>query len=130
MPRLPLHLVISLLGVDVIAFDVVVRSATSDGHAGRWVTATAAFGLAFGATAALCERTWGIGLLLASAMAFFVAGALGMGPPFFYVVAGIGALPFLFTMKHMARFHVGATLLFALIASVTGAAASLAWSTN
>ena len=127
MRRLPLHVVISILSVHVIAFDVIVRCAMLDGHVGRWVTASAAAGLAFGATAAMCRRTWGIGLMLAAASSFFVAGALGMGPPFFYVVAGVGALPFVFTVKHMARFHVGATVLFAALAGGLGLTASLMW---
>ncbi|MBX3208910.1 MAG: hypothetical protein KF764_28015 [Labilithrix sp.] len=125
--RLPLHVVISLLAVHVVAFDVLVAAATSHAHLGRWVTAAAAAGLAFGATAALCERTWGVGLVLAAATSFFVAGALGMGPTFFFVVAAVGTLPFFFTMKHMARFHLGATVLFALLAGAAGTTASLAW---
>ncbi|MBX3197641.1 MAG: hypothetical protein KF850_06660 [Labilithrix sp.] len=125
--RLPLRVIVSLLAVHVIALDVLALCATSDGHLGRYVTAAAAAALAFGATAALCERTWGVGLVLAAATSFFVAGALGMGPPFFFVVAAVGALPFLFTMKHMARFHVGATVLFALLAGAAGTTASLAW---
>jgi hypothetical protein len=130
MFRLPLHVVVSLLAVHVVAFDVLVRCATAtEGHPGRFATALAASGLAFGATAALCLRTWGIGLVLATSSAFFVAGALGMGPPFFYVVGAIGALPFLFTAKYMARFHVGATVLFALLAGAIGTGASLAWNT-
>lgn len=140
MRPLPLHVVVSLLGVHVVAFDVIVRcAAMSDAHVGRWATALAAAGLAFGATAALCRRTWGIGLMLAAATSFLVAGVLGMGPhvlmgtgeagpSFFYVVAAIGALPFLLTMKYMARFHLGATVLFAALAGAIGTAASLAWS--
>lgn len=134
MRRLPLHVVVSFLAVHVVAFDVIVRCATaSEAHVGRWVTAAAAAVLAFGASAALCARTWGVGLMLAAATSFFVAGALGMapgraGPSFFYLVAAVGALPFLFTMKHMARFHLGATVLFAALAGAIGTAASLAWS--
>lgn len=126
---MPLHVVVSFLAVHVVAFDVVVRCATAEGHVGRWVTAAAAATLAFGATAAMCERTWGVGLMLATAVSFLVAGAMQMtpDPSFFYVVAAIGALPFLFTVKHMARFHRGATVLFALLASGIGTAASLAW---
>ncbi len=129
MGRLPLHVVVSFLAVHVVAFDVIVGCATSsEGNVGRFVTAVAAFGLAFGASAALCERTWGVGLMLAAATAFFVAGVLGMGSTFFFVVAAVGALPFLLTMKHMARFHLGATVLFAAIAAALGTAASFAWS--
>ncbi len=138
MGRLPLHIVLSLLAVDVVAFGVFVQCATSpDGDVGRWVVTAAAAVLAFGATAALCERTWGVGLMLATATAFFVAGVLGMGPhvfgvagrgsTFFYAVAATGALPFLVTMKHMARFHLGATVLFAMLAGAAGTTASLVW---
>jgi hypothetical protein len=127
MPRLPLHVVVSFLGVDVVAFAVVVRCAMAgDGDASRWPAALAA-GLALGATAALCERTWGVGLMLAAASASFTAAVLGMGPPFFLVVAAIGAVPFLFTMKHMARFHLGATALFAGLSGALGLAGALAW---
>ena len=136
MGRLPLHVVLSLLAVDVVAFDVFVRCATSpEGDVGRWVATAAAAVLAFGATAAVCERTWGVGLMLATATTFFGAGVLGMGPyvfgggsTFFYVVAAIGTLPFLLTMKHMARFHLGATVLFAMLAGAAGTTASLVWS--
>jgi hypothetical protein len=129
MSRLPLHVVVSFLGVDVVAFAVVVRCAMAgDGHAGRWAAALAATALALGSTAALCERTWGVGLMLAAASAFFVAAVLGMGPPFFLAVAAIGAVPFLFTMKYMARFHLGATTLFAGLSGAVGLASALAWS--
>ena len=131
MGRLPLHVTLSFLAVHVVAFDVIVRCATSDGHVGRWVTAAAAAGLAFGATAALCERTWGVGLMLAAAVSFFAAGALDMGSAsFFYVVAAVGTLPFVFTMKHMARLHLGATVLFALLSGALGTAATLAWNAS
>jgi hypothetical protein len=128
MHRLPLHVVVSLLAVHVAAFDAFVHGVTSNGHSGHGVTAIAAAVLAFGATAALCERTWGVGLVLAAATSFFAARAMHMGPPFFYVVAAIGVLPFVFTMKHMARFHLGATVLFAMLAGAAGTAASFAWS--
>ncbi len=128
MSRLPLHVVVSFLGADVVAFAVVVRSAmASDGHAGRWAASFAAATLALGATAALCERTWGVGLMLAAASAFLAATVLGIGTPFFLVVAAVGLLPFLFTVKHMARFHRGATVLFAALAGALGLAGALAW---
>ncbi len=133
MRRLPFHVELSFLAVHVVAFAVVVQSAaaTATGApvAGQaMVTSAAAAGLAFGATAALCRRTWGIGLMLAAAVSFFVAAVLGMGPGFFYVVAGVGVLPFLVTVKYMARFHLGATVLFAALAGTIGTASSLAWS--
>lgn len=119
MRRLPLHLVISLLAVHVVAFDLFVRS-TVNPHAGGAVSALAATVLAFGATAALLERTWGIGLVLAAATSFLAARALHVGPPFFAVAGVIGTLPFVFTVKHMARFHAGATVLFAIAAATIG----------
>lgn len=120
--RLPLHLVISLLAVDLVAFAVLVRGMSHPDHRGELV---AAAGLSFGAMAALCERTWGIGLVLAAATSFFAAAAMHMGPPTHYVVAAIGVLPFVFTMKHMVRFHLGATVLFALLAGGMGTAFQL-----
>jgi hypothetical protein len=122
--RLPLRLLVALLTVDVVAFDLLVESARS-GSCGLPAVLGAGM-LALGAMAALAERTWGIGLVLAAASALATSAALGVGPSFFYVVAAIGALPFLFTMRPMARFHLGATVLFAVLASVAGAAGSVA----
>lgn len=125
MRRLPLHLVVSLLAVHVVAFGVFVGAAV-DACAGGWGTALLSGALGFGATAALCERTWGVGLVLAAATSFFAARALGLGPAYFDAVAAIGALPFLFTAKHMARFSRGATVLFALLAGAAGTTVTLA----
>jgi len=127
MRRLPLHVSASFLLVHLVAVDVIVGCLAGDGHVGRLVTASAAAGLALGATAGLCRRTWGVGLMLASASAFFVAGALGMGPPYFFFLAATGTLPFLLTMKYMARFDIGATILFALLAGTLGLGAALTW---
>lgn len=127
MRRLPLHVVASFLVAHLVALDVIARCLASDAHAGRFVTASAALGLGLGATAGVFRRTWGVGLMLASASSFFVAGALEMGPPFFFFVAAVGALPFLLTVRHMARFDVGATILFALLAGAIGLGASLTW---
>jgi hypothetical protein len=125
--RLPLHVVASFLLVHAVAFDVIVRCLMSDGHVGRFVTASAAAGLVVGATSGMLRRTWGVGLMLASATSFFAAGALEMGPPFFFAVAAAGALPFVLTVKYMARFDIGATILFALLAGVLGLGAALSW---
>lgn len=127
MRRLPLHVVLSFLVAHVVALELVFRCITGEGHVGRFVTASAAAGLALGSLVALCRRTWGVGLMLASASSFFVAGALGMGPPSFFFVAAVGALPFLATVKYMARFDIGATILFTLLAGVVGLGASLTW---
>lgn len=125
--RLPVTVVLSILAVHVIALDVIVWCAMRDGHFGKYVTATGAAIMAFGATAAMCRRTWGVGVMLACAVSYAAAGALGMGPSFFFLVAAIGASPFLFTVKYMARFDVGATLLFTAIAAALGVTATLAW---
>jgi hypothetical protein len=125
--RLPLHVVASFLLANVVAGYVIVRCLASDGHVGRFVTASAATGLLLGATAGMFRRAWGIGLALASASSFFVAGALEMGPPFFFFVAVVGTLPFLLTVKYMARFDIVATLLFGFLAGVIGLFASLTW---
>ncbi|NOU28039.1 MAG: hypothetical protein HOO96_09060 [Polyangiaceae bacterium] len=127
MRRLPLHVIVAFLAVHVIAFDVLVRSLGSGGHVGRFVTAAAALGLAVGATAGLRAKTWGVGLMLASATSFFVAGALEMGPSFFYVVAAVGAFPFFLTARYMARFDLGATLAFALLSGAVGVGSAFAW---
>ncbi len=127
MRRLPLHVIVAFLAVHVIAFDVLVRSLGCGGHVGRFVTAAAALGLAVGATAGLRSKTWGVGLMLASATSFFVAGALEMGPSFFYVVAAVGAFPFFLTARYMARFDLGATLAFALLSGAVGVGSAFAW---
>ena len=127
MSRVPLHVVLSLLAAEIIGIDVIVLCLTGQGHVGRFVTASAACGLLLGAIAGMRGRTWGVGLLLASASAFFVSGVLGMGPPFFFLVAALGALPFALTAKYMARFDLGATILFALGAGTLGLGASIAW---
>src|SRR4051812_34401267 len=118
MRRLPLHVVASFVVVHIVALEIFLRCVTGGGHVGRFVTASAAAGLVLGATAGLCRRTWGVGLMLASASSFFVAGALGMGPPYFHIVAAVGVLPFLLTVKYMARFDIQATILFALGAGI------------
>ncbi len=123
--RLPLPLVLALLAVHVVAFQLVAYAATEASCAFSLPTVGAAGILAFGATAALCGRTWGIGLVLAAAVSFLAAGAQHLGPWSFYVAGAIGTLPFLLTAKHMARFHLGATVLFALLAALGGTSASL-----
>lgn len=127
MRRLPRTLAASLLAALAIGLYVVVRSATTHGHVGRWVTASAALGVALGAMGGLFGKTWGVGLTLLSAAAFFLAGALGMGPPFFFAVAAVGALPAVLTIRRMARFDAGATIVFVGVACALGLAASLAW---
>ncbi len=127
MRRLPSTVSASLVAALAMGLYVVGRAATTHGHVGRWVTASAALGLALGAVAGLFGKTWGVGLALVSSAAFFLAGALGMGPPFFFAVAAVGALPAVITVRRMARFDAGATMLFVGVACALGIAASLAW---
>ncbi len=90
-------------------------------------TACAAVGMFVGATAALRARTWGVGLVFASAVAFASAAALKMGPPFFWAVAAAGTIPMLLSTKPFMRFSRSATVLFALIAIAAGVGSALAW---
>lgn len=123
--RLPLHLLVALLAVDVVAFAVLAGSVSHGG--GSLPTVAGAGLLALGAMAALAERTWGIGLVLATASSFAAAAALHLAPGGAYLVALVGAVPFLLTVKPMARFHLGATVLFATLAAAAGTAAPLAY---
>lgn len=90
-------------------------------------TALAAAGMFFGATAALRARTWGVGLVFASAVAFASAAALKMGPAFFWAIAAAGAVPMLLSAKPFARFSRSATALFALIVITAGVGSAFAW---
>jgi hypothetical protein len=90
-------------------------------------TASCGVGMLLGSLAALSRRTWGVGLVFAAAVAFATAGAMGMGPPVFFVFAAAGALPMLLGAKPFARFDRGAALLFAGIAVALGVGSALAW---
>lgn len=127
MRRLPLHVVVAFAAAIATALDVLARTLLAHGHVGRFVTAAAALGLAVGAIAGLRAKTWGVGLMLAAATSFFAAGALEMGPPFFYGVAAVGAFPFFLTARYMARFDLAATLAFALVSGAVGVSAAFAW---
>jgi hypothetical protein len=121
--RLPGNLVLSLTAVNAVAFATLMRSVLFE----RWTTVVACLALIVGANAALRERTWGVGVVLAVAAAFPVAVLLGFAPGWFLGVGIIGAIPFLLTVRPMIRFDAGATALFAMLAGGTGIAAAYAW---
>ena len=93
----------------------------------RWITVLASLLLIGGAMAAQRGRTWGIGLAFAAAVAFPVAFAIGIAPPWFCLVGLAGAWPFALTARPFARFDKGATLMLAAIAATVGTAAAVAW---
>ena len=121
--RLPGHLVLSLGAVHAVAFATLFRSVLFE----RWTTVVASIALIIGASAALRARTWGIGVVLAVAAAFPGAVLLGFAPSWFWGVGIVGAIPFLLTLRPMARFDAGATALFAMLAGGTGVVAAYAW---
>lgn len=123
MSRLPKNLVLSLLVVQAVATATLLRSVLLE----RWTTVLAATLLLVGARAALRERTWGIGVILATATAFPIAVTLGFAPAWFWIVGIVGVAPFVLTLKPMLRFDVGATALFAAIAGGTAVASAFAW---
>jgi len=123
MSRLPRNLVTSLLGVQTIALFLVLRSALLE----RWPTVVMALLLWVGARAALRERTWGIGVVLATALAFPGAVFLGFAPLWFLLVGLVGIVPFALTTRPMLRFDVGATVLFSTGALGVSVAFAHAW---
>jgi hypothetical protein len=123
MKPLPHALAVSLRLVNALAIMTLVRSLLFE----RWTTVVTATLLLIGANAALRARTWGIGLVLATATAFPGAVLLGIAPAWFWVVGVAGVVPFALTLRPMARFDAGATALFALLATGGGVAAAFAW---
>jgi hypothetical protein len=121
--RLPGNLVLSLVAVQAVAFATLMRSVLFE----RWTTVVASLVLLVGANAALRARTWGIGVVLAVAAAFAGAVLLGFAPSWFYGVGILGAIPFVLTVRPMARFDAGATALFTMLAGGTAVAAAYAW---
>jgi hypothetical protein len=122
---LPPRLSSSLYLSQLVAFLTLIRSVAYD----RWITVLGSVLLIIGATAALRHRTWGIGLMLASAVAFPVAWAIGIAPPWFCLVGLAGALPFVHSWRAMVRFDRGAAMLYAALATIGGTATALLWKT-
>lgn len=123
MSRLPRNLVLSLVAVEAASWATMARSVLL----ARWTTVVATIVLVWGVRAAMRERTWGIGVILATATAFPVAATMGFAPQWFWLVGILGAIPFLLTVKPMARFDRSATVLFTAIAGGTSIAAAFAW---
>ncbi len=120
---LPRSLHVSLIAAHAVGFATLIRSVAFD----RWITVVASLLLIVGATAALRGRTWGTALSLASAVAFPVAFAIGIAPPWFVFVGLIGALPFVLASGALARFDRRATAWLAGIAAGMGAFGAVAW---
>lgn len=120
---LPRSLHVSLIAAHAVGFATLIRSVAFD----RWITVAASLLLILGATAALRGRTWGTALSLASAIAFPVAWAIGIAPPWFVFVGLIGALPFVLASGALARFDRSATAWLAGLAAGLGALGAVAW---
>lgn len=123
MRPLPRQVTLSLLTVQAVAAATLLRSLLFE----RWTTVVASIALIVGARAALRARTWGIGVVLATATAFPVAVLLGIAPACFVVVGVVGFVPFVQTVRPMARFDRGATALFTAVAGFSGVAGAYAW---
>ncbi len=114
---------LSLVIAQAVGVATLLRSIAYD----RWITVAASLFLIGGALAAQRGRTWGVGMAFAAAVAFPVAFAIGIAPPWFCLVGLAGALPFALTVRPFARFDKGATTLLAAITATAGAAAAIAW---
>jgi hypothetical protein len=124
-PRVVLshRLRVSLVVAQAVAVMTLLRSIAYD----RWITVLASLLLIGGAMAAQRGRTWGIGLAFAAAVAFPVAFAIGIAPPWFCLVGLAGAWPFALTARPFARFDKGATMMLAAVAATVGTVAAVAW---
>jgi hypothetical protein len=124
-PRVVLsnRLRLSLVVAQAVAIMTLLRSIAYD----RWITVLASLLLIGGAMAAQRGRTWGIGLAFAAAVAFPVAFAIGIAPPWFCLVGLAGAWPFALTARPFARFDKGATMMLAAIAATVGTVAAVTW---
>jgi hypothetical protein len=123
MSGLPRNLTRSLLAVEAVGAATLLRSVLFE----RWTTIVTAMVLIVGARAALQARTWGIGVILATAIAFPGAVLLGIAPSWFWAVGVIGLVPYVLTLRAMARFDKGATALFTALAGGMGVLGALGW---
>lgn len=114
---------LSLVVAQAVGVATLLRSIAYD----RWITVLASLFLIGGALAAQRGRTWGIGMSFAAAVAFPVAFAIGIAPPWFCLVGLAGMLPFALTWRPLARFDKGAATVLAAIAVAGGAGAAMAW---
>jgi hypothetical protein len=93
----------------------------------RWITVVVAGLLLAGTSAARRGKTWGVPLTLGTAVMFLLAGATGIGPAWFGLVAIAAALPFAMTWKALHRFDPAATLLMMTLSTGTGLVAAACW---
>ena len=111
----------ALLGISAIAGAVLLVLAISWGV---WVTATAALGLLVGSIVALSGRTWGLLLVLASAVAIALVPFLGIAQWWFLVIGGAGLAPVVASAGPLVRADraaAGVVLAVALFAGVASA---------
>jgi len=113
----------SLQLAQVVAAAALVRSVAYE----RWVTVMVASLLIAGAAVAQRGKVWGVGLALASAVAFVGAWGLGMAPAWFLLVGVAGVLPFMVTWPPLARFDRAAATVGATSAAAAGALGAVAW---
>jgi hypothetical protein len=120
---LPRSMRLSLVAAQLVGFLTLLRSVAFD----RWITVVMSLLLIAGATAALRQRTWGVGLALTAACWFPVAFAIGIAPAWFCLVGLVGALPFALVSRALARFDSQATALLAALAAVFGVIGAVTW---
>lgn len=111
----------ALLGISAIAGAVLLVLAISSGV---WVTAAAALGLLVGSIVGLRGRTWGILLVLASAVAIAVVPFLGIAPWWFLAIGGAGLAPVIASTGALLRADravAGLVLGVAMLAGAAGA---------
>lgn len=114
---------LSLVVLQLVGLATLLRSIAFD----RWITVLASVLLLVGASAAHRGRSWGVALSFAAAVAFPVAWAIGIAPPWFCLVGVAGAMPFALTSKAFARFDKGAATLLTVLAASAGAIGAIAW---
>lgn len=123
MTALPEKLRLCLWTLQLAAWATVIRSVVLE----RWITVLGAAMLLKGASAALRQRTWGLGLSLAGGAGFGAAALLGMAPDWFWCIAVLGAAPFVIVLRPLVRFGGLATAVLALGAIAAGGAAAALW---
>jgi hypothetical protein len=113
----------SLTVLQFVALATLLRSIAYD----RWITVLASVLLLLGGAAAQRGRSWGVALAFGAAVAFPVAWAIGIAPPWFVLVGILGSLPYAVASRGFARFDKGATALLTLAAALAGAFGALLW---
>lgn len=110
-----------LLGISAVAGALLLSLAI---YWGIWVTAAAAAGLLVGSIAGLRGRTWGIVLVLASAIAIFAVPFMGIAAWWFVPIGVAGLAPVAVSagaMLHADRMAASVLLSLALAAGLGSA---------